>query len=156
MRRSVIDYMLFGKEIEVGVMVVEDSGKLEWESNHNLIWSKVIWGRREVRRREQYKENGLGGISGGSVEEVFIGWEEEVMELKQELGGGIIEEVWSRWKEKVIDACYNEVRGMVVGGCGEVIVIRKMTCGKLREARKRRVGEITLSQLWKNYRRERK
>ena len=31
----------------------------------------------------------------------------------------------------------------------------KMTC-KLREARKRRVGVVTLSHLWKNYRRARK
>ena len=30
-----------------------------------------------------------------TVEEVFIGWEEEVRELEQELGGGIFEEVWS-------------------------------------------------------------
>ena len=45
------------------------------------------------------------------------------------------------------------VRGMVVGGCGEVNFIRKMTCRKLREARKRRVGVVTWSQLWEKYRR---
>ncbi len=37
-----------------------------------------------------------------------------------------------------------------------LIVIRKMPCRKLREARKRRVGMVTLSQLWENYRRVRK
>ena len=37
-----------------------------------------------------------------------------------------------------------------------LIVIRKMMCRKLREARKRRVGVVTLSQLWENYRRARK
>ena len=37
-----------------------------------------------------------------------------------------------------------------------LILIRKITCKKLREARKRRVGEVTLSQLWENYRRARK
>ena len=31
-----------------------------------------------------------------------------------------------------------------------------MTCRKLREARQRRVGGVTLSQLWENYRRARK
>ena len=34
-----------------------------------------------------------------------------------------------------------------------LIAIRKMTCRKLREARKRRVGMVTLSQLGENYRR---
>ena len=42
LRKSVIDYMLFGKAIEVVEMVVEDSGKLDVGSDHNLIWSEVI------------------------------------------------------------------------------------------------------------------
>ena len=46
------------------------------------------------------------------------------------------------------------------GWCSEdverLIVIKKMTCRKLKEARKRRVGMVTLSQLLKNYRRARK
>ena len=146
MRKSVIDYMLFGKAIEVDEMVVEDSGMLDVESDHYLIWSEVIWGRREVRRRERYKWRVDGKLDWEecqeAVEEVFTGWEEEVRKLEQELGGGIIEEVWSRWKEKVIAAVENgigrkkvtEVRGQwledvergvrgqrgVVGGCGEV------------------------------------
>ncbi len=37
-----------------------------------------------------------------------------------------------------------------------LIVIRKITCRKLREARKRRLGVVTLSQLWENYGRTRK
>ena len=41
-RMSVIDYMLFGKAIEVVEMVVEDSEKLNVGSDHNLIWSEVI------------------------------------------------------------------------------------------------------------------
>ena len=36
-----------------------------------------------------------------------------------------------------------------------LIVIRKMTSRKLREARKRRVGMVKLSQQWENYRRAR-
>ena len=32
-------------------------------------------------------------------------------------------------------------------------VIRKMTCRKLRKAKMRRLGVVTLSQLWENYRR---
>ena len=36
-RKSVIDYMLFGKAIEVVEMVVEVSGKLGVGSDHNLI-----------------------------------------------------------------------------------------------------------------------
>ncbi len=41
-RKSVIDYMLFGKAIEVIEMVVEALGKLDVGSDHNLTWSKVI------------------------------------------------------------------------------------------------------------------
>ena len=37
-----------------------------------------------------------------------------------------------------------------------LIVIRKMTCRKLREARHRRVGVVTLRQLWESYRGARK
>ena len=50
--KSVIDYMLIGKAIVVD-MVVEDSGKIDMGSHHNLIWSEVISGRREVGRRER-------------------------------------------------------------------------------------------------------
>ena len=39
-----------------------------------------------------------------AVEEVFIGWEEEVRELEQELGGRLVIKVWSRLKEKVLAA----------------------------------------------------
>ena len=35
------------KAIEVVEMVVEDSGKLDVGSDHNLIWLEVILGRRE-------------------------------------------------------------------------------------------------------------
>ena len=83
-----------GKAIEV-VVVVEDSGKLDVGSDHNVIWSKVIWGRREVRRRDRYKWRVDCKLDWTeyqeTVEEVFIGCEEEVGELKQELGGGIVE-----------------------------------------------------------------
>ena len=47
-RKSVIDYMLFWKAIEVVEMVVEVTGKLDMGSDHNLIWSEAIWRRREV------------------------------------------------------------------------------------------------------------
>ena len=67
------------------------------------------------------------------VEEVFIGWEEEVRELlEQELG---VVEVWSRWKERVI-AAVEKVIGRKVTERSEgwwledverLIVIRKMT-----------------------------
>ena len=103
-RKSVIDYMLFGKAIEVVEMVVEDSGKLDVGSDHNPIWREVIWGRREVRRESgingEWMVSETGGISGGS-REVFIRCEEEVRELEQETGRGMVE-MWSRWKEKVI------------------------------------------------------
>ena len=45
---------------------------------------------------------------------------------------------------------------MVSEDVERLIVIRKMTCGRLREAKQRRVGEATLSQLWEDYRRSRK
>ena len=81
MRRSVIDYMLFGKAIEV-VEVLEDSGKFDVGSDHNLIWSEVIWGRREVRRRERYKWRVYGKLDWedyqAAIEKVFIEWKEEV------------------------------------------------------------------------------
>ena len=105
-RKSVIHYMLFGKAIEVVEMVVEDSGKLDVGLDHNLIWSEVLWVRREVRRKELYKWSVDGKLDWEeyqeAVEEVFIGWEEEVRELEQELGGGIVAEVWSRWKEVIV------------------------------------------------------
>ena len=94
-------------------MVVEDSGKLDVGSDHNLIWSKVIWRRREVRRRERYKWRLDGKLEREEyqegVEEVFIGWEEEMRELEQELGGGIVEEAWSTGKDKVIAAAEKEI-----------------------------------------------
>ena len=57
-------------------------------------------------------------------------------EPEQDLGGGIVEDVWIRWKEKVIAVVEKgtgrkkvtersegwrseDVRDMVVGGCGE-------------------------------------
>ena len=93
MRKYVIDYMLFGKGIVAVEMVVEDLGKLDVGSDHNLTSSEVIWRRREVRRKERYKWRLDGKLEREEyqegVEEVFIGWEEEVRELEQELGGGI-------------------------------------------------------------------
>ena len=77
MRKSVIDYMLFGKAIEVVEMVVEDSGKLDVGSDHNLIWSEVIWERKEVRRIEWYKWRVDGKLDWEeyqeAIEEVFMG-----------------------------------------------------------------------------------
>ena len=100
MRKAVIDLMLFGKAIEVVEMVVEYSGKLGVGSDHNLIWSDVILERIAVRRRVQYRWRVDGKLGWEecqeAVEEVFIGLEEEVRELKQELGGELVEEVWSR------------------------------------------------------------
>ena len=55
MRKSVIDYMLFGNAIKIVEMVVENSGKLDVGSDHKLVRSKVIWERRELGRRERYK-----------------------------------------------------------------------------------------------------
>ena len=85
-------------------MEVVNSAKLDVGSDHNFIQSKIIWERKEVRRRERYILREGGKLDGEKyqelVEEVFIGWEEKVREFKQELGGGIVEEVWNRWKEK--------------------------------------------------------
>ncbi len=36
-KKLVIDYMLFGKGLDVIKMVVEDSGNLDIRSDHNLI-----------------------------------------------------------------------------------------------------------------------
>ena len=55
-----------------------------------------------MRRRERYKWRLNGKLDleeyQEAVEEVFIGGEEEVRELEQELGARIVEEAWSRWK----------------------------------------------------------
>ena len=56
MRKSVIDYMWFGKAIEVVEMVVENSGKLDVGLDHNLNWSEVIW-----LRRKQEEESAING-----------------------------------------------------------------------------------------------
>ena len=42
MRKSVIDYMLFGKAIEVVELVIVDSGKLDVGSDYTLIWNEAI------------------------------------------------------------------------------------------------------------------
>ena len=52
-KKWVIDYMLFGKGLDVIKMVVEDSGNLDIGSDHNLIWGKVVWGRTEVVVRRE-------------------------------------------------------------------------------------------------------
>ena len=183
------NYMLFGKAIVVVEAILEDSGKLDVGLDHNHIWSEIIWGRREVRRRERYKCRVDGKLDWEeyqeAVEEAFIGWDEEVRELEKGLGGGIVKEVWSMWKviaaaekgigrKKVTERSegwwLEDVERLIVirkkvterseGWWSEdverLIVIRKMMCRKLREERKRRVGVVTLSQLWKNYRRTRK
>ena len=67
-----------------------------------------------MRRRELYKLRLDGMLDWEeyqeTIEEEFIGWEEEVRELEQELGGGgIAKEVWSRWKERVIAAEDNRI-----------------------------------------------
>ena len=49
-KKLVIDYMLFGKGLDVIKMVVEDSGDLDIGSDHNLIWGGSV-GRREVEVR---------------------------------------------------------------------------------------------------------
>ena len=55
MRKSVIDYMLFGKAIEVVKMVVVDSGKFDVGLDHNRRGSgingewMVSWTRRNIR-----------------------------------------------------------------------------------------------------------
>ena len=55
-KKLVIDYMLFGKGLDVIKMVVEDSDNLDIWSDHNLIWGEVVWGRTEAEvRREWYK-----------------------------------------------------------------------------------------------------
>ena len=51
-KKSVIDYMLFGKGLDVIKMVVEDSGNLDIGSDHNLIRGKVVWERTEAEVRE--------------------------------------------------------------------------------------------------------
>ena len=73
--------------------------------------------------------------------------------------------MWSRWSEKVIATAEKGIGRKKVTERSEgwwsedverLIVIRKVTCRKLREARKRRVGVVTLSQLCENYRIARK
>ena len=44
-----MDCLLFRKAIEIVEMVVEDSGKLDG-SDHNLIWSEVILGRKSGKK----------------------------------------------------------------------------------------------------------
>ena len=67
-KKSVIDYW-FGKSLDVIKIAVEDSGNLDIESDHNLIWGEVVLGRTEVEvRREWYKwrVDGIGAPSGSS------------------------------------------------------------------------------------------
>ena len=53
-KKLVIDYK-FWKGLDV-IKMDEDAGDLDIGSDHNLIWSEVVWGRTEVEvRRELYK-----------------------------------------------------------------------------------------------------
>ena len=92
---------------------------------------------------------------------MFIGWEEEVRELEQELGGGIVKEVWSRWEEKVIAAVEKGIGRMKVTERSEgwwsedverLTVIRKMTCRKESKEEKSGHGytETTVGELQKS------
>lgn len=45
---SVIDYMLFGRPLEVVKMVVEDPCIVDFGLDHNLIWGEVLWRRAGV------------------------------------------------------------------------------------------------------------
>ena len=51
-KKSAIGHM-FGIGLDVIEMVVGDSGNLDIGSDHNLIWSKVVWGRTEVEVRRE-------------------------------------------------------------------------------------------------------
>ena len=129
---------------ELVEMVVEESGKFDVGSDHNLIWSEVIWGRGEVRKRKRYKWRVDGKLDWEkyqeTLEEVCIGWEEEMWELKQELGEGV-GEAWSRWKKDIAAPEKGTGRKKVTerseGWWSEdverLIVIRKMTCRKEKQ-----------------------
>ena len=79
-------------------MVVEDSGNLDIESDHNLIWGEWVCGRTEVEVRrgrckwrvdgrlvwEHYQE---------AIEEGFRGWEKEERVIDGVREGCSIEEV---------------------------------------------------------------
>ena len=104
-KKSVIGYM-FGKGLDVIKMVVEDSGNLDIGSDHNLIWSEVVWGLIEVEvRRERYKWRVDGRLGWEhyheAVEEEFIVWEMEVRVIDEVREACLIEKVWRRWKEMV-------------------------------------------------------
>ena len=67
--------------------------------------------------------------------------------------------MWSRWKEVIAAAekrigrkkVTERLEGWWSEDVERLIVIRKLTCRKLREPRQRRVGVVTLSQLWEDY-----
>ncbi len=87
-KKSVIDYMLFGKGLDVIKVVVEDSGNLDIGSDHNLIWNEVVWGRTEIEARREWYKWGVDGRLGWehyqeAVEEEFIGWKKEVRVMLQ-------------------------------------------------------------------------
>ena len=53
-RRSVVDYILLSRWLVMDRMMVEDSGELNMESNHNLIWCEVRTGRLEEGTRDPH------------------------------------------------------------------------------------------------------
>ena len=61
------------------------------------------------------------------VGEVFIGWEEKVRELDQELGGEIVEVLLSRWKEIGIGGSLQGGQGWWEVDVVRLIAIRKVT-----------------------------
>lgn len=86
-KKSAIDYMVFGKGLDV-VTMVEDSGNVDVGSGHSLIWGKVTWGSMEVEvRRERYKwrVDGIWKEYQNAVEEDFIGWEVKLVKRRKEV-----------------------------------------------------------------------
>ena len=85
-RKTKIDYLLFSLGLLVGKMIIEDSGKNDMGSDHNFFWCEVKSGSME----EIVKRIRLKGRFNGrqdweeyqqAVEEVFVGWEEELGSL---------------------------------------------------------------------------
>ena len=113
-KRSVVDYILVSKEVNVHRMIIEDEGAVELGSDHNLIWCVIGQSKAEkVIQEERYKWKVDGRQEWEEYQHAvqeFLDWEEKLEDLAESSEKERwVEGVWELWKAKVIKAAEKEI-----------------------------------------------
>ena len=102
-KKSVIDYVLVSREVNVHKMVIEDEGAVDLGSDHNLIWCVVGQTKAEkVIQEERYKWKVNGTQDWEeyqhAVQEEFLDWKEKLEDLAESSEKERwVEGVWELW-----------------------------------------------------------